>query len=86
MDALVITLSAYAALTIIAISGWVVALETKKRNGALEKEVELLKEDRLARMAQDASFARNRHGDLASDRDFLPDADDDVPGGVRREG
>jgi hypothetical protein len=73
MEAIAVACAAVAALFGIAIWGWTVALEVKKRNGALEREVELLKEDRLARLAQDASFDRSRGGDMGGDREFLPD-------------
>jgi hypothetical protein len=52
------------------------ALKTKKRNGALENQNATLLADIEARKAQDREFGNRRHGDLAGDRDFLPDSAD----------
>jgi hypothetical protein len=70
-----VAISAVAGLVIIAISGWCSALRTKKRNGALEQQVTHLEGDRLARIAQDKTFDRDRGADMAGDRDFLPDTE-----------
>jgi hypothetical protein len=75
MEAIAIAVAAVFCLAAIAVWGWLIALDTKKKNGGLEIKNELLLERLEMRNEQDRAFDMARGRDLIADGDLLPDTD-----------
>jgi hypothetical protein len=67
------SLIAIGLLGLIALAGWVLYAKEKKASGTLIERVSTLEAQLDARIAQEHAFDRARGGDLADDRDRLPD-------------